>query len=148
MLIVLKKSYQVQCLRDDHSVFQILEKSEVLKKLEQELKSVETSMGGFQSVLTTEEAVKKKSELQSCVANLRAKLSSLSENQELISKVDRDKIEKSYDTTVKAYRKRKRICMDIFNSILENYPKSKLALIEEIGLEMDDDTNTPSILKT
>lgn len=108
---------------------------------------METQLNIIQSTLTTEEALKKKTELQSSVTSLRTKLSVLSENKVIISKEEKEHIQKLYDVTVKAYRKRKRICMDIFNSILENYPKTKSALIEEIGLEMDDERNTPAILR-
>ena len=37
------------------------------------------------------------------------------------------------------WRKRKRICMNIVDAILENYPKSKKVLFEEIGLETEED---------
>ena len=37
------------------------------------------------------------------------------------------------------WRKRKRSCVDVINSILENYPKSKKILLEDIGVETDED---------
>lgn len=125
---------------------QIIEKADRLKKLELELKGVGTELGSFQSTLSTSEAEKKRAELQEIVTKLESKLASLSQNKVSITKADRDKIEKQHSTVSKAYRKRKRICLDILNSILESYPKSKAALIDEIGLEMDEDESIAAIL--
>ncbi|KAJ8979465.1 hypothetical protein NQ317_002815 [Molorchus minor] len=47
--------------------------------------------------------------------------------------------EKGYERYLDQYRKRKRMCMDILDSILENYPKSKKHLFDEIGIETDED---------
>jgi 26S proteasome regulatory subunit (ATPase 3-interacting protein) len=126
----------------------MLEKSDLLKKLEQVFKNVETELSAFQSTLTTSEAKKKKDEVLEIVTKLETKLSLLSENEISITKTDRDKIEKQYETVSKAYRKRKRICLDILNAILEHYPKTKGALIEEIGMEMEEDNNIVAILKS
>lgn len=126
---------------------QILEKSDILQKLEQEFKGIDSELKTFQSTLTTSEAEKRATELSEIVSRLETKLSQLSENKIFISKADRQKIEKQYDIASKAYRKRKRICLDILNSILENYPKSKSVLIEEIGMEIDDDNGIVDILK-
>ena len=43
------------------------------------------------------------------------------------------------DLCFKEWRKRKRSCMEVVNSILENYPKSKKILLEDIGVETDED---------
>lgn len=76
---------------------------------------------------------------------MESKLNLLVENKGVISETDRNKIRKTYDTSVKEYKKRKRICMDMLNGILESYPKSKSALMEEIGIELDNENNTPVI---
>ncbi len=93
------------------------------------------------------EAEKRKLESETAVENLRTKLSSLSENKVTVSKGDKEKVAKDYESVMKIYKKRKRICTDILDSILENYPKKKSVLMEEIGIELDDD-RTVSILKT
>ena len=43
------------------------------------------------------------------------------------------------DLSLQEWRKRKRSCMEVVNSILENYPKSKKILLEDIGVETDED---------
>ena len=42
------------------------------------------------------------------------------------------------DKTVSEWRKRKRMCCDMLDAILEGYPKGKKALYEEVGIEVDD----------
>lgn len=118
---------------------QIFQKLNVLKELEEELKSCEYELRKYESLLTKEEAEKKKNELQSDIKNLETKLKLLSDNKIFISKEDSDKIKENYTFVLKTYKKRKHICMDILYSILENYPKNKTLLMEEIGIELDDE---------
>lgn len=124
---------------------QILEKTEILRRTERELKQAEDQLKTYESTLTTEEAQSQIDKLKSEIEKKENKLAKLSSNTVLISEQDRQKIKKRNEMVIKEYKKRKRICMDILNSILENYPKSKSALVEEIGLELDDEKNTPPI---
>jgi 26S proteasome regulatory subunit (ATPase 3-interacting protein) len=41
------------------------------------------------------------------------------------------------EKTASELRKRKRICGDMLDQILESYPKGKKALLEEVGVETD-----------
>ncbi|XP_065225633.1 homologous-pairing protein 2 homolog [Planococcus citri] len=124
---------------------QILEKNNSLQKAEQQLKQNQSQLNKFQSALTTEDAIAKRDALKSELEKLETKYTKLSQNTVLISETDRKKIMKKHETVVKEYKKRKRICMEMINSILDSYPKSKAALIEEIDLELDDETNTPPV---
>lgn len=45
---------------------------------------------------------------------------------------------KNHSEAVALYKKRKRMCTDILDAILENYPHSKNKLYEEIGIETDE----------
>ena len=56
-----------------------------------------------------------------------------------ISPEEVKQIVKSHVIVSSTYRKRKRICGDMLDAILEGYPKSKKALIEDIGLETDEE---------
>lgn len=118
--------------------------SEYLKSKDQTLKTVEKEYNEIQSVLTTEQAELKESELKETVKTLQNKLSALAENKTHISEEDKTVILTQHENIMKEYRKRKRICMDILNAILEGYPKNKEALFEEIGLELDEPQNTPN----
>lgn len=46
-----------------------------------------------------------------------------------------------------AYRKRKRMCNDMVDAIMEGYPKTKKALIADIGLETDEEVGFNVALK-
>lgn len=66
------------------------------------------------------------------------KLASLRGSGNQIGEVEKKKILKDYDTTVTAWRKRKRMCKNITDAVLENYPKSKKALYDDMGVETDE----------
>lgn len=119
----------------------IVDLTSKLKLAEQELKQNEIELKDLENQPTTEEAVKEKNELESVVNKLSEKIDKLSQTTVKISPNDRDAIYKDNEKYMKEYRKRKRICMDIVNSILENYPKPKKTLLEEVGIEADEDVN-------
>lgn len=73
------------------------------------------------------------------VSRLKKKLSDLQENQVLISKEEKDKINSENEKMVKMWRKRRRMAMDILDAILEGYPKKKKDLFDDIGIETDED---------
>lgn len=49
------------------------------------------------------------------------------------------KVQEEYEKRLATYKKRKRMCLDMLDAILENYPKTKKQLYEEVGLETDED---------
>lgn len=49
------------------------------------------------------------------------------------------KVQEEYEKRLAGYKKRKRMCLDMLDAILENYPKTKKQLYEEVGLETDED---------
>lgn len=51
----------------------------------------------------------------------------------------KEQVQKDYDRMLALYRKRKRICLEMLDSILESYPKKKANLYEEVGIESDED---------
>lgn len=71
---------------------------------------------------------------------LEAKYKTLSEAQgEVISKEEREKIRSDREKALKHWRKRKRICMDMVNAVLDNSEMKKAQLLEEMGIETDED---------
>lgn len=50
----------------------------------------------------------------------------------------RESTMKDHEAAVSLYRKRKRMCTDILDAILESYPHSRKKLYEEIGIETDE----------
>lgn len=65
------------------------------------------------------------------------KLNELSQNKVKVSAADFKKVKASNEKGVSELRKRKRICGDMIDQILEGYPKPKKALLEEVGIVPD-----------
>ncbi|XP_066987835.1 LOW QUALITY PROTEIN: homologous-pairing protein 2 homolog [Macrobrachium rosenbergii] len=119
---------------------EIAELNESVKEKEKLTTEVEAKLRGLNSSLTTEEAMKKVAELEEEISTLQNKLSNLqSTTQDLVSKEEKEKIEGESENMNKMWRKRKRMAMDILDAILEGYPKPKKVLLEEIGVETDED---------
>lgn len=118
-----------------------------LNKNDEQIKAVDSELKAYTSSLTTEEARIAKEQLINELGNLREKLHLLSENAVLISPISKKKTEAEHEKHMKQYRKRKRICMDVVNSILEGYPKKKKDLFEEVGIETDEDVSCKLINK-
>ncbi|CAG7824617.1 unnamed protein product [Allacma fusca] len=120
-------------------------------KIEELEKSVKVSEVGFKeaqaqlkelsSSLTMEEALDQVSGLTKETSDLEAKYKKLSEMTVVVDPKERDTIRKKRELYFKEWRGRKRRCMDMLEAILENYPKSKSCLFEEIGVETDEDVN-------
>lgn len=113
--------------------------TESLRKAEGELKLSETTLRELKKVPSMEDCTREKRDLEDEVKRLTKKVEDLSKLDVKISDKDRNQMIKDRENHLKEYRKRKRICMDILNSILENCPKPKKALLEEIGIETDED---------
>ncbi|XP_044743350.1 homologous-pairing protein 2 homolog [Chrysoperla carnea] len=112
-----------------------------LKTLNDDIKSKDAELKTLQSSLKTQDAIIKRDELKEKIEKLQSKLTTLQETQVAISNEEKKQIINDHTKFVKEYRKRKRICMDIIDSIMESYPKSKKQLMEEIGIETDEDAN-------
>ncbi|XP_076042255.1 homologous-pairing protein 2 homolog [Oratosquilla oratoria] len=110
-----------------------------LTETEKELREHEAKVNKLNSTLTTEEAVKRVQEVETEVSHMEKKLEDLEQNCVLVSNEEREKTNKENEMMMKQWRKRKRLAMDILNAILEEYPKSKRELFEDIGIETDED---------
>jgi 26S proteasome regulatory subunit (ATPase 3-interacting protein) len=78
-------------------------------------------------------------QLQRVFTELHKKHDLLTKNVTLISDTEKAQILKDKTKFEQEWRKRKRISNDILNAILENYPKNKKTLFEEIVIETDED---------
>lgn len=107
------------------------------QEVEKEIKVQETSLAALKSGLTIEEAREKKRIL---VENIQSLTRKLDELMEASGTEDLSESKRKADTALKdyskEYSKRKRMCLDIIDCILENYPGSKKDLYEEIGIEL------------
>lgn len=102
-------------------------------------------LNNFLAAPTTEEGKTVLCDLMKKNEALHKKITELSQDTVVMTETDRNKIKQEHGKMVKEYKKRKRICTDIINAILEGYPKSKKVLIEEIGIETDECVNMPNI---
>ena len=78
-------------------------------------------------------------ELEIIVDGLEQRLDKLSNEQNLVTKEEKVNITKKHELAVKEWRKRKRMCTNVMDAILESYPKSKKEFIEEVGIETDEE---------
>ncbi|XP_076249110.1 homologous-pairing protein 2 homolog [Calliopsis andreniformis] len=106
------------------------------QELEREIKVQEALLVSIKSSITIEEAKKEKAELEERIRVLTQKLDGLMEasGSEDLTETKR-KSEKALNDYSREYSKRKRMCTEILDCILENYPGSKTELFEEIGIE-------------
>ena len=64
------------------------------------------------------------------------KIKDIDENGVTVTAADFNNVRKKNEMGTSELRKRKRLCMDILENILEEYPKPKKVLYEEIGIEL------------
>lgn len=105
------------------------------QEITKEIKEKELLLSSLKTRLTLEDAKKEKITLQQSIQELTQKLDVLMEitDPEHLQKSKR-KAQKELDENSREYHKRKRICTEIIDCILENYPASKDELYEEVGI--------------
>ncbi|RZF45678.1 hypothetical protein LSTR_LSTR017518, partial [Laodelphax striatellus] len=115
------------------------------KTVERETKQCEAELQAFISQPTNEEAKPKIVEIEKRISDLRSKIGSVSANWNDEAEARMQLVKEERAKHVKEYRKRKRLCMDILNAIMEGYQGSKKTLMEEIGIETDEDVAMPPL---
>lgn len=101
-----------------------------------ELKEQEALLDSLKSSLSLEDARKEKVVLQESVKQLTQRLNDLKKTtggQDL--RESKRKAEKELDDYKSQYLKRKRMCVEIIDCILENYFVSKEELYDEVGID-------------
>lgn len=124
---------------------ELLKTNEAVREAERKYKQSEAELKSLQGTYSLDEAERKVTELEATVAELRRRLDRTTKTSGDVSEKDRALVKKDYERFTKEYRKRKRMCVDILDSILENCPKPKKALFEEIGIETDESVGMPSL---
>jgi len=126
---------------------ELMKINEALREVERKYKESEIEVKTLQGTYSTEEAKSKVAEMEKTVSELKSQLDQMSKTSagNVMSLKDRGQVKKEYETVTKEYRKRKRMCTDILDSILENCPKPKKALFEEIGIETDESVGMPAL---
>ncbi|KAI4477487.1 hypothetical protein M0804_012604 [Polistes exclamans] len=104
--------------------------------LEKEIKTQETLLTSLKSSVTLEEARREKVLLEESIEVLANKLDILlaSTGSTDLTETKR-KTESSLNEYSREYLKRKRLCTELIDCILENYPGTKSELYDEIGID-------------
>jgi len=109
------------------------------KEVGNKVKQAQSRLMGLTSSLTDTQAREELDSVLEKNKQLVDRLSKLENNQEVISAEDKAKISMLHSTTVTIWKKRKRMVTDVLDSVLESWPKSKKSLMEEIGVDSDED---------
>jgi 26S proteasome regulatory subunit (ATPase 3-interacting protein) len=141
--------------------------SEILLSSEQELKESENQLHDLQSGPTTQEAQTEQKILEERIDRLNKLFNSLPKITAKVSKTDKERVkisetgkeqmevletdgqvkisdadkEQIYSDRkyrVEGWIKKKKVCMDIVDSVLEFYPDTKMMLMHEMGIDTDE----------
>ncbi|KAI8121994.1 hypothetical protein FF38_09353 [Lucilia cuprina] len=112
-----------------------------LKNKESELNDLEMKLKPLNKVKSLATLEEERDKLLNDIRHTNEKLKSFQaqEMQNKLNSQDVKKILTKYENVSLAYRKRKRMCNDMLEAIMEGYPKTKKALIADIGLETDEE---------
>ncbi|EEB15841.1 homologous pairing protein, putative [Pediculus humanus corporis] len=104
-----------------------------IEKLEQEFKISEAELKNLLKEPTTQDALLEKIELEETIRKMENEVeNTIQPSLEEFSEEEKNQLDKQYEKYLKEYK---------IHAILEGYPKKAKYLIEEIGIEMDDDDN-------
>ena len=108
-----------------------------LQKEKELLKSAQSKLNMMNSSLTTEELQRRISLLEVEVAEMKERLEPLEKGTVKIDPAERQRIEKQFEISSKAWKQRKKLCNDIIGMLTESMSKKPSELMEELGLEVD-----------
>ncbi|XP_069608024.1 homologous-pairing protein 2 homolog [Ranitomeya imitator] len=120
---------------------QISELSNKLQSVQQSCRQLETELKDLNSAMTTEEMMKEIKELTQECSRHKEKLQKIKSATNHVTPEEKEKVYSERKQYSKEWRKRKRMATDIFEAILEGYPKSKKQFFEEVGIETDEEHN-------
>ncbi|XP_011405098.1 PREDICTED: homologous-pairing protein 2 homolog [Amphimedon queenslandica] len=136
----------------DQGLFPVINESEIAKMddeirtlqesiavQESECSAMEAKLSALKNSLTLQEAKEKLEETEKECTKLNERLQVAKAGSENITPEVVEKVHTEHKAAVTHWRKRKRLAMDIVNTILEDFPRSKKELLEEVGLETDED---------
>lgn len=110
-----------------------------LQEITRQLQGRQSQLSALSNTLTKEQLVEKIETVSEERDRLKARLEKLTSNTNFVEPEVKDRIYKDNEKFVKEWRKRKRLANDMIDTILEGYPKGKKALLEETGVDTDED---------
>ncbi|KAG9474243.1 homologous-pairing protein 2 homolog [Eleutherodactylus coqui] len=109
------------------------------QSVQQSCRQLETELKDLNNSMTTEEMMKEIKELKQECSRDQEKLQKIKSATNHVTPEEKEKVYNERKQYSKEWRKRKRMATDIFDAILEGYPKSKKQFFEEVGIETDED---------
>lgn len=91
------------------------------------------------SALTTPEMQKEIQELKKECAGYTERLKNIKAATNHVTPEEKEQVHRERQRYCKEWRKRKRMATELFDAILEGYPRSKKQFFEEVGIETDED---------
>jgi 26S proteasome regulatory subunit, ATPase 3, interacting protein len=111
-----------------------------VKTKEARIKTIETAIKTTQNSMTREEVDAQMATLKTSVDALRAQAAILRDKGDgQMDPAEQKRVEQQFDKYSTAYRKRKRMCTNMIDMIMESYPKTKKQLVADVGIETDED---------
>ncbi|KAM4691097.1 homologous-pairing protein 2 homolog [Rhinophrynus dorsalis] len=120
---------------------QITELANNVQTAQQSCRQLESELKDLTSSLTTEEMLKEIALLKEECARHQDKLEKIKSATNHVTPEEKEKVYNERKQYCKEWRKRKRMASEIFDAILEGYPKGKKQFFEEVGVETDEDYN-------
>ncbi|KAF2363239.1 ous-pairing protein 2 [Trinorchestia longiramus] len=113
--------------------------SEAVGGKQQEVQQAEAALKALLSSLTTQDALSQSAKLEAESDALAARLELLRGRQSLVCEEERRRLQQRRTDAVLQWRRRRRMARDVLDAVLEDYPKSKKELFEDVGIETDED---------
>ncbi|CAG9124948.1 unnamed protein product [Plutella xylostella] len=121
---------------DYETQFKVVAKS--LEEQSEALKTSESKLKLLISTPTTDTAISLTNDARTRIEVLESKLNVLRTSTQVLSPEEKRKVSELHSKLLSEYRKRKRICSDMIETMMEGYPKSKKTFLEELCVETDD----------
>ncbi|KAJ1929893.1 hypothetical protein IWQ60_000774 [Tieghemiomyces parasiticus] len=103
-----------------------------------ENRQLSTTLQGLTNSLTNEQIEKRIGLLTEENASLAERLDVLRSGENVMSEVDKKRIDREFEENRKHWKKRKSLFKDIFNAITENMPGKPCDFMEELGIDTDE----------
>ena len=108
-------------------------------ELQKALGTLEAKVNNMKSAPTDEELEKRLQVLEKENEVLKTKIAAAKESDNSVSAKEGMLVEEKYESAVREWKKRRRICLDILSEISEGSGKKVKVLSSEIGVEYDED---------
>lgn len=118
---------------------EITELSKEVNCVKQSITEKQQKIRTLKEHVSTEDMENRLKLLRDEVEELSDSLASVTSRCKNVDPGEHSNLKRKHSTLTEECRKRRRLCNQVVDMILENYPKSKKCFYEEVGLETDED---------